>query len=154
VLSLKPFDDIDDDVRKADVYLWTIDDMVRSSRWGYERRSAWSAEPDRKPSINGRFWSKAAGSGRVAIKDKAGKVVKEMPLAAVPGFNFFTLDLELTPPRRNTIDPKKWDPKTLADKLKDPYETERPTYLPAGEYTIEVTVGGKSASKPWKLTGG
>lgn len=153
VLSLKPFDDIDDDVRKADVFLWSIDDMVRSNRWGYERRSAWSSEGDRKPTVSGRFWSRAGGAGRVAIKDKAGKVVKELVVEAVPGFNFFTVDLELTPPKRNTIDPKKWDPKTLQEKLKDPYEAERPTYLPAGEYTIEVTVDGKAASKPWKLTG-
>lgn len=150
ILSLKPFDDMTEEVLKADLYLWKVTDMTRG-RWGYDRRQAWSAEPDRKPVVTGRFWSKAAGPGSIALKTKAGKVVKERAFQAVPGFNFFSLDLELTPPKRNTLDLSKWDPKTLADKLKDPHEPERGTYVEAGDYILEVRVGDQVKTQEWKL---
>ena len=152
VLSLKPFDDITDEVTKPDIYLWTVDDMTRGARWGFDRRQAWSGDPDRKQLLNGRFFAKAGGKGTVSLKEKAtGKVVKEVAIEAVPGFNFFSVDLELTPSKPNTIDVKKWDPKTAADKLKDPYEAERPTYIAAGEYTLEIKIGDKIATQVWKL---
>jgi hypothetical protein len=58
----------------------------------------------------------------------------------------------LIPGKPGTAQPTK--PKTGAEAVRDPYEAERPKYVEAGEYTIEVEFGGKTVTGPWKLTPG
>jgi hypothetical protein len=93
--------------------------------------------------INGRFWSKTRGAATVKLIDATGKVVKEVSIEAVPGFNTFQVGAMLAP--RATADPNKvTNPKTLAEALADPYS--RPTYIEKGAYKLEVTVNGQTAT--------
>ena len=51
---------------------------------------------------------------------------------------------------RESADPKKIEkPKTLQEALADPYS--RPSYLPPGEYTIEITVGETQQTVEWEI---
>lgn len=152
VVKLHDLRDLTPELRGKDLFLWPVPDMPRSRRWGYDRREEWNKEAPTKPTVTGRFWSKTAGKGFARIKLVGGKMMKEVPIDVAKGFNWFTVDLELSPPKTTGIDPKRLDAKTTADKLKDPFEADRALYLPAGEYRIEVTVGDKSVVVPWHLT--
>jgi len=102
--------------------------------------------------LRGRFWSKTAGKGKVAIRDKDGKVVKEKELDVARGFNFYELDLELKAGKPILDDPTAREVKTKEDVLKDPYWDRRPEYIPAGEYKIEIAVGTQKAELSWRVT--
>lgn len=154
VFDVKPIFEIDEDIRKKDIHLWEVADLRRDPRWGYRAASNWNRTLPQAPVIRGKFFAKSGGSGKVAIKDKDGKVVKQTDLAAHTGYNFWELDLETAPGKLILDDPAvKPGGKTVAEVLRDPYEERRPKYLEAGDYTIEVTVGGKTVSQKWRLTG-
>ena len=97
-----------------------------------------------------RIWSKGAGKATLRLKDKDGKVVKEMSVNALKGYNFVDFSLLLTPGKPGTATLTK--PKTGAEAVKDPLEAERPKFLEAGDYTLEIEIGGKTTSGSWKLT--
>jgi len=152
VLRLKDLRDVTPDLRAKDLFLWPIADMPRNRRWGYEYRMEWDKEPPAKPTVGGRFWSKAAGKAFVRIKLVGGKVLKEEQIDAARGFNWFTIDLELGPAKDTGIDTTVIQAKTPSDKLKDPFEADRAVFLPVGEYRIEIAMGEKTAVTAWKLT--
>ncbi|HMS56629.1 MAG TPA: hypothetical protein PKA27_14640 [Fimbriimonadaceae bacterium] len=149
VLKLDKLYETTDEVRKNDLKLWTVDDMTASDRWPYRRAPEWSDRGPEAPKFSGQYWSMSAGNASLRIKDKEGKVIKEKELKAVVGWNFFDLDLELRPFKRLTVTPKP--PKTAEEALKDPYEAERAAYVAPGEYVLELQVGAKTVSQPWKL---
>jgi photosystem II stability/assembly factor-like uncharacterized protein len=141
------------EIRRADLTVFEVDDVDKSARWGYDDRDTWdtSALPSRVAHVA--FYSFGPGAAVVRVKGADGKVVKEQKLSAARGFNFVDLSLETKAWAPGTVDPRKRQVKTAADALKDPYEAERPQYLPAGSYTIEVSVNGHTASKPFKVNG-
>ncbi len=105
------------------------------------------------PKLNGEMFTKVAGAGFVRIKDKAGKVVLEKAVDWVKGYNRFAVDLLIKKgSERFSTDVKNHKVTTAEDAVADPYAGERNQYLPAGEYTIEVTVGAKTETKTWKLS--
>jgi hypothetical protein len=75
-----------------------------------------------------------------------------MDLDAVRGFNTFALSLQLTPGNRGSVGVKNRKISTVQEALADPRAAERPTYLPTGDYTLEVEVAGKITTQAWKLT--
>jgi photosystem II stability/assembly factor-like uncharacterized protein len=144
VLSITP------DLRKTDLKLDSVDDVVSSATWGYDRRDRWDTSAPRPPRIGGSFWTKEPGKGAIRIKDKAGKVVKEKAFDAVRGFNDLTLDLELAPAKPSVT--KKVKISKAEEALLDPYQENRAKYVPVGEYTLELTVGAHTVSQKWKVT--
>jgi hypothetical protein len=123
--------------------------MVASDRWPYRRSPEYSEKGPDAPKFNGQYWTSTGGAATLRIKDKAGKVIKEKSLTASMGWNFFEMDLELTPSKRLTVIPVP--PKTAEEALKDPYASERPSYIAPGEYVLELVVGDKTVTQPWKL---
>ncbi len=152
VLNAKPLQQLTTEIRAKDLHIFPIADMRREPTWQFRRRQAWDASPEAWPAVRGKIWTRAAGPASARIKDSAGKVVKELAFEALRGFNDFSIELVLDPGRKGAVDPKMRDPKTVEEKLADPFAQERPRFLEAGSYTIEVTVGGKSATQAWKLT--
>lgn len=152
VLNIKPILDLTDEIRAKELHVWAVDGMRRDRRWGHQPRSGYVRDLPTAPVVRGRFWSRASGKGKLAIKDKDGKVVKEKEIDAARGFNNYELDLELKPGKPILDDPAKRDLKTLEDVLKDPFWDRRPEYLAAGEYKIEISVGATKAEITWKLT--
>ena len=152
ILSLKPIFDTPADVRSKDLGLWAFEDMRRDPQWEYRRRTDWDVSNAPAPIVRGQMWSSQAGKAMISIKDKDGKVVKSKAFNAAKGLNYVEIDLELSPAKRWTVDARGRKIEKPEDALKDPFEAERPKYLPAGDYKIEVTVNGKTASVDWKLT--
>ena len=151
IASLASVHELTPELRAKDLYLWQLESMPRSQRWGYDRREPYDSTPPTKPELKGRFWTKKPGKAMLRIKDKDGKVVKEKQIDATTGFNSYSIDLELTPQKLGPIDVKKRDLKTVDDKLADPFLANRATYLLAGEYKVELTLGDLIQVVDWKL---
>ena len=149
ILPLKLVTGLTAEVRKADLTIFPLDNASRSERWGLERRERWDSKPSTAPLLKGSFYTKEPGAGFVRIKDKDGKVVKELAVTAVRGYNFFELSLELEPAKPNPM--IKRSIKTAEDALKDPYEAFRAKYIAIGSYKVEITVGTVTKSVDWKV---
>lgn len=144
VLSITP------ELRKTDLKLDSVDDVSRLSTWGYDRKERWDTSAPRSPKITATFWTKEPGKAKLSIKDKAGKAVKEKEFDAVRGFNEVSMDLELTPVKPSTL--KKQKLGKADDAFLDPYQENRATYVPVGDYTLELTVGTHTVTQKWKVT--
>ncbi len=138
--------------REKALYIWPISDMTRA-RWEYRNRPDWDTSDPTSPTLNGEMFTQNAGRGSVKIKDKDGKVVLEQAMDWAKGYNPFSIDLLLKrgAPRYST-DVKNRKITTGEEAVADPYYAERFQYLPAGEYTVEVTVGDKTETVKWKLS--
>lgn len=152
IAPLKYLRQIGDEQTKQPLALWPIPDMVRGARWGFANRDPWDNSPVPPPFVRLQAWSDHSGKGTLAIKDKNGKVVKQTAVDLVRGFNFLTIDLELKPASFKKQVPTPRDIKTVDDVLQDPRADERPIYVAAGEYKIELTLGDQHVSADWKLS--
>jgi photosystem II stability/assembly factor-like uncharacterized protein len=148
-LSLKAVHDLTPEIRRADLKLFTVDDAIHLTSWGYDHRDRWDGRLPNEPTVKVDFFVKDPGKGAIRIKDKTGKVVKEKSVDAVRGFNYLTIGLQLTPPRPAAAPVRQV--KTVQDVLADPYAATRATYLAPGTYTIEVQVGSHTASQSWRV---
>jgi len=151
VLNLKPLRRYLSDAKGKDLVLFDVSDVKRSERWGLDFRDPYDSTPPTEPKITGTVFTETAGKGKVRLKNKDGKVVKEMDFDALRGFNAFSLSLQLTPTNRGTVDVKNRKITSAQDALADPRGAERPTYLATGDYTLEVEVAGKTTTQAWKL---
>lgn len=154
ILDLKPLYDLSDEIRKQDLYLWDVPNMTRGAGWGYRYRATWSDEPLDAPVVNVKAWVKSRGPGTLRLKTKDGKAVLEKSVTALTGYNFFALELMTRPQQPRAVDQARRKIEKGQDAVKDPFEAERAQYVPAGEYVIELEVGGKTVTKPWTLTPG
>jgi hypothetical protein len=152
VLSAKPLQGLTDEIRKKDLHLFAVSDMRKESSWTFARRSPWDGSPETFPKIRGQIWTRTAGKGTARLKDSKGAVVKEASFESPRGFGNYEIELVVEPPKRGTVDPKKRDPKTVDEKLADPFEQERAKFIETGTYTLEVEIGGQKATLVWKLT--
>jgi photosystem II stability/assembly factor-like uncharacterized protein len=140
------------DVRAKPVHVFPVAPVSRSAMWGYERRSPYAEyNPDR--TVRVAFWLSSAGAVRVVIKDASGAVVKEVDATGVYGLNFLDVSLMLSPGKPIPPEGLDWKPQTVQEILKDPFEEYRPKYLAAGNYTIEISSAGQSASTRLELRG-
>jgi hypothetical protein len=151
VVNLKPIRRYLTDAKGKDLVLFDVTDVKRGERWGLDFRDPYDSTPPTEPKLTGTVFTETAGKGKVLLKDKAGKVVREMEFDALKGFNSFSLSLQLTPAKRGSVDVKNRKVSTAQEALADPRAAERPTYLAIGEYTLEVQVGGKTTTQAWKL---
>lgn len=149
ILSLKYVDQLTSELRKTDLKLFEIDDLTRLSSWGYAQKPRWDTSPPKAPTVSFTFFAQSGGPAKLRVKDKSGKVVKEKSIDGVKGFNFGDFDVELTPAKATVSTPRQI--KDVQDVLADPFLGTRPTYLPTGDYTIELEVGGKVVTQPWKI---
>ncbi len=147
ILPLKTVYAYTPEIRAKDLTMLDVDSVKRNANWGYDRRERWDTTPPVSPTVTVSFFTREPGSATVRIKDKDGKVVIEKTVQAVRGFNDIVVDLQTSPGK-----PISGPPAKPTDPLKDPYEAERPQYIAAGSYTIELTVGGHTVTQAWKVT--
>lgn len=152
VLNAKPLQMLTAEIRAKDAHVFPIPDMTHSPQWALRRRPNWDGTPEEHPKLTSWFWTKASGKAKVAVKDKAGKVLIQKEFDAAKGLQTFEVDLLLSPAKRGTVDEKGRIPKTLEEILADPRAEERPKYLEPGEYVVEVAIGAATASGTWKLS--
>lgn len=139
-------------IRRTDLTLFDVEDVVRGTSWGYEFREPWNRSPLPVRAAHVNFYTMEPGQASLKLISKDGKVLKEQKVQAVRGFNLVDLPLELKPWAPDTVDVRKRQVKTSEDVLKDPREAERPQYPAAGTYTIEVSINGHTGQKPFRLT--
>lgn len=150
-LPLQWVHEVNAELRATELKLWPLAEMRRPRNWGYNYPGGeWSTADQNVPPLKVTFWTNTAGKAQIRLKDKDGKVVKEMNVDALKGYNFVDFSLLLTPGKSGAANLTR--PKTGAEAVKDPFEAERPKFVEAGDYTLEVTVGGKTTSGSWKLT--
>lgn len=143
VIDLEPLDEANAELRAKDLHVWPVQNLGGRDNWGLDRKALWDKSEPNEPRINGRFWSKNHGKATVKIVDAQGAVVKQVEVAATPGFNSFSIGTILAP--RSGVGPVKVsDPKTLAEALADPYP--RPVYIGKGTYKAEISVNGQVQS--------
>jgi photosystem II stability/assembly factor-like uncharacterized protein len=147
VLDLAKVYSLDKDLRAKDLFIFPVDRMTRSANWGYSNPN--SGFEGAAPTLKGDIWSSKAGPATLGLKSKDGKVVKEMPINLLKGYNSFAIPLQLAP--GVPFVRAKAQPKTFQDVLKDPYEASRGQFLPAGTYTIEIVRGDKTVTASWTL---
>lgn len=152
VLKLKQIYDLDKDLRAKDLFIFPVSNMTRSARWGLDNKADWDTSPTRAVPLNVEVWTKQSGPAQLQIIDKDGKVVKEKQVQLLTGYNTVDIDLKLEDRKYGIVDPKKREIKTTKDALADPYESERPKFLEAGEYKIQIIQRGNKFSVSWKLT--
>lgn len=166
VLQLEKIYELTSEIMGKDFHLWPVDNMSRGD-WEYRRTFEPQPEAEDAASpgvqrggrgfqgggtaVRGELWTKTGGSGSIRIKDKDGKVVKEQKMDWARGYNPWTIELLLKEGKRFSVDPKSRQIKSADDAIRDPFESERPVYVPAGEYTIEFVIGSRTESTPWKL---
>jgi hypothetical protein len=151
IASIKPFHKLTADIRAKALHLFDLGEMERDRRWGYDWRNPWDKSPINPPLLKGEFWTQAAGRATLSLKDKDGNVVMSKGVEAAKGYNAFEFSLELEPARPGTANPKGRDVSTLEQILADPLLENRPKYVEAGEYTLELAIGEQRVSAPWKL---
>jgi photosystem II stability/assembly factor-like uncharacterized protein len=170
VLPLAKIYELTDEIMAKEFHLWPVTNMTRGD-WEYRR--TFEPEPEAEEAttpgvqggrrggaqqggtaVRGELWTKKGGTGSIRLKDKDGKVVKEQPMTWATGYNPWSLELLLKEAKRFTVDPRKREIRNADDAVKDPFESERPVYVPAGEYTIEFVIGSRTESTPWKLNPG
>lgn len=161
------------DKRDKDLYIWPISDMTRGNweyrgggRFGGAEESDAAAQAPQgggggrgqagagQPTLRGEMFTKDPGKGKVRVLDKDGKPVLEKEFDWVRGYNPFALDLMIKQGKpRYSTDLRGRKVTTAEEAIKDPRLDERNQYLAAGEYTVEVSVGAKTTTVKWKLTG-
>ncbi len=152
ILNLGPLHMLNDEIRGKDLHVWPAPDGAFSPSMPYRQRENWDASPDEGPEARGWFWTREAGEAKMVIKDKDGKTIKTVSFEAARGLQQWEFSMILTPAGdKSTIDAKNRKVTTAEEALTDPFAAVRAKYIPLGDYTIEMTVGGKTVTFPWKV---
>lgn len=154
VVPLKWIRQLDKEFTEKDLFLWPVSDTTRTARWGYAPREQWDSSQPPAPIVQVQAWCHSGGKGVLSVKDKDGKVVKAKDVDLVKGYNFLTFDVELKPPGVRKGVPTPREIKSADDATKDPRADERAQYLPVGDYSVELKMGDKTISAPWKIVSG
>ncbi len=115
-----------------------------SSRWG-NSYSKWM-DPY-VPELPMTFYSAKAGKATIKIKDEKGNELQSFEVEADKGFNTAEYDLTITEEAKEKL--IKAD-----DKLEISKAENEKFYIPAGKYTIEININGKTAETKFEVTGG
>ncbi|MCW5937599.1 MAG: hypothetical protein KIT11_09875 [Fimbriimonadaceae bacterium] len=146
VASLDLVHKLTEKITAEPVYIWPIDDMSRSERWGFPRGEWDSATPD-PPQLSISFWSSGEGPATIEVADEGKKNVLTKSVDAIRGLNFVKVELQTAP--GDPFAPRNPD----AKGTDDPFAARRPSYLPPGKYKVTVTGAWGTAQADWNLTG-
>ena len=124
------------DVTGAALHVFPPDTTRHRESWG-DRGYTWS-EPD-EPSLEAGYWTTETGTARVRVLDAEGDAVRTWDDPAEPGLNLLTYDLRAD--------------RALGDDVEAGEDTGA-FYLVPGEYVLEVSVGGRTATAPLVVEAG
>lgn len=123
----------------GDVVMADVGSLRSSRRWGASF-SQWSDAFE--PSKTLQFYSPSQGKASVRVTSEDGTVVNEMSADAVAGINVMEYDISASESGKKALEKK-------GTKMNEAQNGKY--YLPKGKYTIEVSVGGKKASKTLEI---
>ncbi len=159
VVDVVPIQQLDDEVRAADVHLYDLDE-VQAQRWWRGRNSRWFYDDDDAPTTTFTFWSARGGKAKLTVLDADDRELQTVSFDAIVGMNAFEWNLRLD--RKKAIDAEKKrvreeDRKTREDgetvetkgaKARTPwaeaFELGWPLYITGGEYKVRIEIRGQS----------
>jgi hypothetical protein len=112
------------------LHVFPPDTTQHQTNWG-DRGYTWSDPAESTVEVG--YWTTATGTARVRVLDAEGDVLRQWDDAAEPGLNLMAYDLV--------------SDRALADDAEAGEDTGA-FYLVPGAYTVEVSVGGQTASAP------
>ncbi len=154
VLPLKTVLSLTDEIREKPLTVFPADSVRVAANLPYRVRADYDLRDVDSPKFKTSFFTQSAGEAKLRLKDKAGKVVKEVSVTAVKGFNFADFELRLKDGKAGSTKFTPSKPSTVDDALKDPYAGERSAYVAAGDYKLEIQIGAERAEVDVKVTGG
>ncbi|MBT8236798.1 MAG: glycosyl hydrolase [Bacteroidia bacterium] len=115
-------------VFSSPLYVFDVDNIKHSTRWG---NTFWSWGEPSTPGLDVTFYSKNGGSHEFKVKTSNGVVVSETQMDADKGLNIISYDVAFSKEGKMAYRKKvKKDMKAASDGK---------TYLPKGEYTIQIS---------------
>ncbi|HVL39886.1 MAG TPA: YCF48-related protein [Fimbriimonadaceae bacterium] len=150
ILPLKQVYKVTPELRSKELQVAAPEPWTRGNL-EYRPRQPWDTSLPESPKVQIEVWSARPAKATVQVVDSSGKSLKTFEADLVRGFNFVELDTELSPARPRAADPKSRPKATAEEILKDPYEVERPRYIPVGAYKIRVQVGDRIETVDWQV---
>lgn len=151
-VSVALLQEITDEIMKKTLHLYQVANLTGRDRWPYERYQPYSDNPPRDPQFTIQLWSIKAGPGKIRLLDKDGKTAMERDATIDRGINFLSLGMLVKPGDRWAPFAGKTPPATVEEALADPYAARRAQYVPAGDYTLEIEIGGEKVSQSVKIS--
>ena len=173
VVDVLPIQELDSELRDADLHVFPIE-KIRASRGWRSRRSRWFYRPDYDPYRWIRFWSKAAGTVTLELVDEDDRVLWSREQAVERGVASFRWDLLVdeapalaAEAARNapqddgegddgeSSDTSEAESDSKGSLAKTPWaESKRlghPLYVLPGKYTIRVRQGEAESTTEFKV---
>lgn len=122
------------------LYVYKLDNIKHSTRWG-NSRGAW--RKPQTPGLDVVFYSETAEVYTAKVKTIDGGTVSETSIDASKGLNILSYDLAFSKVGKMEYRKKR---KTELKEAKD-----GKTYLPKGEYVIEIEGGGSKAQQTFEI---
>lgn len=120
ILDVEPLQALTKDKLGEAVIVYEPQPMRRAPNWGTPRAAIYST-PAPSPEMPVMFYSANGGQAKVKISNEDGSFVHESTISATKGFGFYN-----------------WDLKGMSKN--------ESTYAAVGNYTFEMTIGGKTAT--------
>lgn len=140
-VNLKSIQQLNEEVLKSDLTLFSVDNLPYSSFWG----STWSKWlPANEPKVTLDYYAKKEGGVTVQVVHENGIVVFEEKQTASAGLNQWKYDVEIL---KSGIE--KWQKEDK--KITLTASKNGKTYLIPGKYQIKITQGKISQTTPFEI---
>jgi photosystem II stability/assembly factor-like uncharacterized protein len=154
VLDALPIQDLTEDVRDSDVFVFDLEPITYSRGWA-SRRSLWWYRPEDARYQNIPFWVDAAGGVEWSVLDSDGNALRTGTMDAVRGVNTLRWDLLLDPELALPVEEARVAEKEEVKPADTPWAEAmrlgREFYVTPGTYTIRVQAGAASAETEFKV---
>ncbi len=131
---------MNDDLFKKELHLFAVKNLKHSSRWG-NSFSTWRKA--QTPGLDINFYTSKATEVIAQIKTEEGIVVSDVALSAMKGLNVLSFDVAFSKAGKSAYLKKH---KTELKEAKN-----GKTYLPKGNYSIELNANGKKENTTFVL---
>lgn len=128
------------EILSKDLYVFNLENIKYSDNWG-NARSSWSKP--RTPGLDITFYSNDADAFQASIRSEDGIEVSSTEIAADKGFNILSFNVAFS--KAGKINYLK------KHKTELPEAKNGKTYLPKGNYTIEITGNGAKESNKFTI---
>lgn len=139
--NVGPLQELDDKVIGSPLYVFAMDGVKFSGRWG-NARSKWSDAYE--PSTAIRFYANSKGVASVKITTESGKILQEFAADFDPGINYVSYDLTISEKGRKAL-LKEFPDEDFSQKKNGNY------YIPVGTYNVVISDGQHTEKVPLEI---
>ncbi|WP_378179985.1 glycosyl hydrolase [Aquimarina sp. SS2-1] len=141
ITNIKPIQDLNEKVLASGLYLYALEPIKASPRWG----NSWSKWLDAyEPSTEIKYYAKNSGEISVKIVTESGKTLQEFTTDADKGLNYTPYDLTISDKGRKAL-LKEFPDEDITEKKNGKY------YLPVGTYEVLISDGKLTEKVPLEI---